>query len=229
MTVFIQYDEPKNVPRRRIIPDMSVLGKQYRTRAKAVFSALEAATPAPSGADIEVDGEMIHIPPDLFEVRDEIMVVRGEDIVPHVIEPSYGIDRMCYAVLEQAYDEDIADGETRVVMRLSPQIAPVQVAVFPLMTRDDLDTIAGEITRTFHKSGILAEYDDSGAIGRRYRRQDEIGTPFAITVDYDTKEDQTVTLRDRDTMKQIRIPITKLPETVGALVEGSITFTSLLL
>jgi glycyl-tRNA synthetase len=227
MTVFIQYDEPKKVPRRRIIPNMSVLGRQYRTKAKSVFTALETAIPTPSGADVEVDGEKIHIPPDLFEVRDEIVDVRGEDIVPHVIEPSYGIDRMCYAVLEQAYDEDTADGETRVVMRLLPQVAPVQVAVFPLMTRDDLDMIAGEITRTLHKSGILAEYDDSGAIGRRYRRQDEIGTPFAITVDYETREDNTVTLRDRDTMKQVRIPIIKLPAIVGALVKGNITFASL--
>ena len=175
-----------------------------------------------------MDGEKIHIPPDLFEVRDEIVEIRGEDIVPHVIEPSYGIDRMCYAVLEQAYDEDTAEGETRVVMRLLPQIAPVQVAVLPLMARDDLDTIAGEITRTLHKSGILAEYDDSGAIGRRYRRQDEIGTPFAITVDYETRENNSVTLRDRDTMKQVRIPITKLPETVGALLTGSTMFSSLI-
>jgi glycyl-tRNA synthetase len=134
---------------------------------------------------------------------------------------------MCYAVLEQAYDEDIADGEARTVMHLSPNVAPVQVAVFPLMTRDGLDTIAHEITRTFHRKGILAEYDDSGAIGRRYRRQDEIGTPFAITVDYDTKENNTVTLRDRDSMKQVRITIAKLPETIGALVDGSMTFTSL--
>jgi glycyl-tRNA synthetase len=95
------------------------------------------------------------------------------------------------------------------------------------MTRDGLDTIAHEITRLFHKKGILAEYDDSGAIGRRYRRQDEIGTPFAVTVDYDTKENNTVTLRDRDSMKQVRITIAKLPETMGALVDGSITFTSL--
>jgi len=227
MTVFIQYDEPKKIERRRIIPNMSVLGKQYRTKAKAIFNALMTAMPTPDGADIEVDGEKIHIPANLFEVRDEVIDIRGEDIVPHVIEPSYGIDRMCYAVLEQAYDEDIADGEARTVMHLSPNVAPVQVAVFPLMTRDGLDTIAHEITRTFHKKGILAEYDDSGAIGRRYRRQDEIGTPFAITVDYDTKENDTVTLRDRDSMKQVRITIAKLPETIGALVDGGITFTSL--
>jgi glycyl-tRNA synthetase len=229
MTVFIQYDEPKKTERRRIIPNMSVLGKQYRTKAKAIFAELETAIPTSEGADIEVDGEIIHIPSNLFEVRTEVIDLRGEDIVPHVVEPSYGIDRMCYAVLEQAYDADIADGETRTVMRLSPNVAPVQVAVFPLMTRDGLDIIADEITRTFHKRGILAEYDDSGAIGRRYRRQDEIGTPFAITVDYETKENNTVTLRDRDTMKQVRIPITKLPEIVRALVDGDITFTSLTL
>jgi glycyl-tRNA synthetase len=227
MTVYIQYEEPKKVRRRRIIPNMSVLGKQYRTKAKAVFAALEMAIPDANGADIEVEGEKIHIPSGLFEVRDEVIDVRGEDIVPHVIEPSYGIDRMCYAVLEQAYDEDTADGESRTVMRFSPKVAPVQVAVFPLMTRDGLDTIAREITRTLHKKGILAEYDDSGAIGRRYRRQDEIGTPFAITVDYETRDNQTVTLRDRDTMKQVRVAIDKLPETVAALVEGSITFASL--
>jgi glycyl-tRNA synthetase len=227
MTVFIQYDVPKKTERRRIIPNMSVLGKQYRTKAKAIFDALVTAIPTTEGADLEVDGEKIHIPANLFEVRDEVMEIRGEDIVPHVIEPSYGIDRMCYAVLEQAYDEDIADGEARTVMHLSPKVAPVQVAVFPLMTRESLDTIAHEITSTFHKKGILAEYDDSGAIGRRYRRQDEIGTPFAITIDYDTKENNTVTLRDRDSMNQVRIPIAKLPETIGALAEGSITFTSL--
>jgi glycyl-tRNA synthetase len=224
MTVFIQYDEPKKVPRRRVIPNMGVLGKQYRNKAKAIFDALATSTPTADGADVVVDGETIHIPADLFEVRDEIVDIRGEDIVPHVIEPSYGIDRMCYAVLEQAYDEDVADGEKRVVMRFSPKVAPVQVAVFPLMTRDGLEEIADGITRTFHKHGIMAEYDDSGAIGRRYRRQDEIGTPFAVTVDYDTKENNTVTLRDRDSMKQVRVAIEKLPSTVAALVEGTTKF-----
>ncbi len=227
MTVFIQYAEPKKVQRRRVVPNMGVLGKQYRQKAKAIFAALEHAEPTAEGADVTVEGETIHIPANLFQVRDEVVDVRGEDIVPHVIEPSYGIDRMCYAVLEQAYDEDTADGETRTVLRLSPAVAPVQVAVFPLMARDGLDTLAEEITHTLHGRGILAEYDDSGAIGRRYRRQDEIGTPFAITVDYDSKENHTVTLRDRDSMKQVRIAIDRLPETLCALVEGNVKFAEL--
>ncbi len=228
MTVFIQYDVPKKTERRRIIPNMSVLGKQYRTKAKAIFAALEAATPTSEGVNIDIGEEKIHIPANLFEVRDEVVEIRGEDITPHVIEPSYGIDRMCYAVLEQAYDEDIADGEKRIVMRLSPSVAPVQVAVFPLMSRDGLEVLAEKITQTFHKNGILAEYDDSGAIGRRYRRQDEIGTPFAVTIDYETKDNDTVTLRDRDTMSQVRIPVAELIETIGALIKGQITFASLL-
>jgi glycyl-tRNA synthetase len=87
--------------------------------------------------------------------------------------------------------------------------------------------IALEITRTLQKKGVLTEYDDSGAIGRRYRRQDEIGTPFAITVDYDSKEDHAVTIRDRDSMKQVRIAIDRIPGTVCALVDGSVTFASL--
>jgi len=227
MTVFIQYDTPKKIQRRRIIPNMGVLGKQYRQKAKAIFAALETATPTAEGADVTVDGETIHIPADRFEVRDEVVDIRGEEIVPHVIEPSYGIDRMCYAVLEQAYDEDTADGEKRTVLRLSPGVAPVQVAVFPLMARDGLDTLSEEITTTLQKQGILAEYDDSGAIGRRYRRQDEIGTPFAITVDYETKETNTVTLRDRDSMKQVRIAIDKLSETISALVRGDKKFAEL--
>ena len=228
MTVFIQYDVPQKAERRRIIPNMSVLGKQYRAKAKAIFAALETAIPTSDGADIEIGDEKIHIPAGLFEVRDEVIEIRGEDITPHVIEPSYGIDRMCYAILEQAYDEDIADGEKRTVMRLSPNVAPVQVAVFPLMSRDGLDILADDITRTFHTKGILAEYDDSGAIGRRYRRQDEIGTPFAVTVDYDTKDTNSVTLRDRDTMSQIRVPIADLTGTVEALIEGRILFATLL-
>jgi glycyl-tRNA synthetase len=227
MTVFIQYDKPKKTECRRIVPNMSVLGKQYRAKAKAIFAALKTAIPTQEGADIEIEGEKIHIPASLFEVRDEVTEIRGEDIVPHVIEPSYGIDRMCYAVLEQAYDQDMADGETRTVLRFSPKVAPVQVAVFPLMTRDGLDGIAYEITQTLHKTGILAEYDDSGAIGRRYRRQDEIGTPFAITVDYETKENNTITLRDRDTMLQVRIAIPESPETIRGLVDGKIFFATL--
>jgi glycyl-tRNA synthetase len=134
---------------------------------------------------------------------------------------------MCYAVLEHRYTEEDVAGEVRHVLQLPPLIAPVQVAVLPLMARDGLDVVAREIVGNLKNHGFLAEYDDSGAIGRRYRRQDEIGTPFAITVDYDTLEEKTVTLRDRDTMLQVRIAIDRIPDIIRSLVDGSTSFGEL--
>lgn len=226
-TVFIQDQTPKRVKRRRVVPDMGVIGPKFRGMAKSVIDALGKCEPGPDGATVIVGGEELFIPKELYEVREEEIDLPGEEVRPHVIEPSYGIDRMCYAVLEQSYDEEVVDGEERRVLRFPPLVAPIQVAVFPLMSRDGLDTIAESITHRLHEHHILAEFDDSGAIGRRYRRQDEIGTPFCITVDYDTKEDQTVTIRDRDTMAQARVPIDRLPEIVSDLIEGKRSFSGI--
>jgi glycyl-tRNA synthetase len=226
-TVFIQYDTPKRVRRRRVIPDMGALGPKYRGKAKAVADALATCEPGADGINVQIGDEEIFIPKDLYQVKEEEIDVPGEEIRPRVIEPSYGIDRMCYAVLEQSYDEEMVEGEERRVLRFSPLVAPIQVAVFPLMSRDGLDVIAEHITHRLHEHHILAEYDDSGAIGRRYRRQDEIGTPFCITVDYDTKEDQTVTIRERDSMKQVRVPMDRLPEIISGLIEGKGSFTDI--
>jgi glycyl-tRNA synthetase len=160
-------------------------------------------------------------------MREEEVEVRGVEVMPHVIEPSYGIDRMCYAVLEHAYAEEMVEGEVRRVMRFPRAVAPIQAAVFPLVNRDGLDRRAEEIHRDLIAAGFLAEYDDSGAIGRRYRRQDEVGTPFAITVDYTTMEDGTVTLRDRDSMAQVRIRRDALIPALRGLIAGTATFSSL--
>jgi len=145
--------------------------------------------------------------------------------MPHVIEPSYGIDRILYCTLEHAYEEEDVEGEIRKVLHLNPGVAPVQAAVFPLMNKDGLDTIARDITADLQKHGILAQYDDNGAIGRRYRRQDEIGTPYEITVDYDSLDDNTVTLRERDSMEQVRLPIAGVPETLTSLIRGTLPFS----
>ncbi|HVP95304.1 MAG TPA: glycine--tRNA ligase [Methanoregulaceae archaeon] len=226
-TVFIQYETPRRVKRRRVVPDMGIIGPKFRGKAKSVIDALCNCEPGPDGATIMAGDEELFIPKELYEVREEEVDLPGEEVRPHVIEPSYGIDRMCYAVIEQSYDEEDVDGEERRVLRFSPLIAPIQVAVFPLMSRDGLDVIAESITHRLHDHHILAEFDDSGAIGRRYRRQDEIGTPFCITVDYDTKEDQTVTIRDRDTMNQARVPVERLPEIVSDLIEGKRSFSGI--
>ena len=133
--------------------------------------------------------------------------VTNEKYVPYVIEPSLGVERMVLALLCNAYDEEEVDGETRVVMRFAPAIAPVKVAVLPLQKQlgEKAETIYFDLAKHFP-----CEYDLSGSIGKRYRRQDEIGTPFCVTVDFDTLEDNTVTVRERDTMSQVRIPVENL-------------------
>ena len=223
-TVFIPFDEVKRESRRQIVADMGALGPRFRGKAKAVADAIANSTPTEEGVYVEVGGEQVLITPDLYKVREVEIEVRGEEVMPHVIEPSYGIDRICYAVLENCFEEEEVDGEMRTVLHLPPEIAPVQVAVFPLMNRDDLDTIAWDLTTTLKHQGLQAEYDDSGAIGRRYRRQDEIGTPFAVTIDYDTREDRTVTLRDRDSMRQVRVVLDEVPELVRRLTSRTLLF-----
>lgn len=133
--------------------------------------------------------------------------VTNEKYVPYVIEPSLGADRAFLAFLCNAYDEEEIDGETRVVLHLHPALAPVKVAILPLQKQ--LVEKADEIFKTLSKK-YSCEFDLSGSIGKRYRRQDEIGTPFCVTVDFDTLEDNTVTVRDRDTMSQVRVRVDEL-------------------
>jgi glycyl-tRNA synthetase len=145
--------------------------------------------------------------------------------VPHVIEPSAGADRFTLAVLCEAYCEDeVPDAkgkmETRIVMRFHPRLAPIKAAIFPLVNKDGMDEVARKLYREL-KPHFNVVYDQSGAIGRRYRRQDEAGTPFCITVDGDTIKDGTVTIRDRDTLKQDRVPLSQVKAVIEkALVPG---------
>lgn len=138
----------------------------------------------------------------------------GEEFIPHVIEPSLGVERTILAVLLSAYTEEeapTADGktETRVVMKFPKEIAPVKVAVLPLSNKPELEKVANKIWKKLQPH-FATEYDDTQSIGKRYRRQDEIGTPYCITVDFDSLKDQKVTIRDRDTMKQDRVNISDL-------------------
>ena len=135
----------------------------------------------------------------------------GQRYVPYVIEPAAGADRAMLAFLVDAYDEDEIEGETRTVLRLHPQLAPVKVAVLPLVRKDGQPELAREVHRRLRER-LQTEYDEGGAIGRRYRRQDEIGTPWAVTIDHQSLQDQTVTLRDRDTLTQSRVSIDELED-----------------
>jgi glycyl-tRNA synthetase len=141
-----------------------------------------------------------------------------EHYFPYVIEPAAGADRATLAFLVDAYDEDVADGEPRVVLRLHPQLAPIKAAVFPLLRKDGQPEKAMAV-RNLLSRHFPVQYDQAGSIGRRYRRQDEIGTPFGVTIDHQTMQDDTVTLRDRDTMEQDRIPIDRLPGELKERIE----------
>ena len=144
--------------------------------------------------------------------------VTNEKILPTVIEYSIGADRLVLALLCEAYDEEtLENGETRVVMHFHPAIAPYKVAVLPL--QKNLSEKAREVYSLLSKE-FMCDYDEAGSIGKRYRREDEIGTPFCVTIDFDTLEDGTVTIRDRDTMEQIRLPITE----VANYVQNKIKF-----
>ena len=135
----------------------------------------------------------------------------GERFTPYVIEPSFGLTRSIMAFLMDAFTEDEAPNakggvDKRTVLKLDPRLAPVKAAVLPLSRNEDLSPKAKELANTLRKHWNI-DFDDAGAIGRRYRRQDEIGTPFCITVDFDTLEDNAVTIRERDTMSQERVPL----------------------
>ncbi len=142
-----------------------------------------------------------------------------ERIIPYVIEPSGGVDRTALAFLVDAYHEEEVEGETRVVLRFHPALAPIKVAVLPLSRNEKLVPPAQQLYHELRKCWMV-NYDDAQSIGRRYRRQDEIGTPFCVTIDFQTLEDNQVTIRERDTLRQIRVPIESLKATLEAKLSG---------
>jgi glycyl-tRNA synthetase len=145
------------------------------------------------------------------EKMEYVDTATGDRYIPYVIEPSAGADRGTLAFMVDAYDEETVEGRQRVVLRLHPRLAPVKVAVLPLVNKDGQPERARAIYEELREL-MSAEFDTGGSIGKRYRRQDEIGTPWGITVDHQTMEDETVTLRDRDSLEQIRLPIAQVAE-----------------
>lgn len=233
-TLFRQYEEPRTVTTARVDPDMSVLGPEYGETAADIAAALETlvenrpeAFTDTDQVTVTVDGEEYTVPVEHTGYTVEEVTEAGEHIYPNVIEPSFGVDRIVYTLLEHAYREDTIDGETRTYLALPPEVAPQTAAVFPLVADSALVDVARDLTRQLREAGIPVAYDDSGAIGRRYRRQDEIGTPFCVTVDRETLETETVTLRDRDSTRQVRVETATLSETIRKLRAGTTTFTEL--
>jgi len=227
LSVFVNFDKPIKRQKLVVKPDFKALGPRFKGKAKAVGEALKALGPEELKGDkirVMVDGETIEIESSLVSCESVEEEVRGEEIIPHVIEPSFGIDRILYTVLDHSYYEDAVDGETRAVLRFHPAVAPIEVAVLPLMDREELVFPAKKIQEELRGLGLRVDYDTSGSIGRRYRRNDEIGTPYEVTVDYETLEQGTVTIRDRDSMLQIRVPLGQVADKLQALLCKGLKF-----
>ena len=220
MTAFERFDEPREVTSEVVKPKYEVMGKLFKGDTKALAAKLTEVPPdavrGEAEVAVEADGRQITVPSSCYEVITRTEKASGVKLVPHVIEPSYGVDRILYAVLEHAYRE--VDGY--VTLSLKGMVAPIKVGVVPLMPRDGLDEIALVLYNSLVAEGIAAHYDESGSIGRRYARMDEVGSPCCVTVDYQTVEDGTVTLRDRDTKEQVRVNQSEIADAIRRAVGG---------
>jgi len=223
-TIFKEYDEPEVVEEAKVNPDMGYLGPEFGDKAGKIADQLQKlAENRPEVFEeeeitVEIDGEELSIPAEKCNYKVEKVKKSGEHIIPHVAEPSFGIDRIVYTVLVHAYDEDEVDDGQRTVMHFSEEVAPTEVAVFPLMDKEGLGEKAEEVADKLREEGFSVKYDDTGNIGRRYRRQDEVGTPLCVTVDYETLEEspESVTVRNRDSTEQERVEVSELVEELSS-------------
>lgn len=218
LNVFIEYDEPKKVKKTVVKPNLSKFGPVFKGDSPKIKQAIEEADPTEVMKAIEEDGKFVVELDKTYEVPEELLIfedveeeINGEKIIPHVIEPSFGIDRIVYSVLLHSFhtaeNEDDKD-----YFKFAKSIAPVQLGIFPLVNKEGPREIAIELTEKLRSHGFTVEYDASGTIGKRYARADEIGIPLAITVDFESLEDNQVTVRDRDTEQQERIDIDSLED-----------------
>ena len=230
LRVFIEYDEPKEIKKLAVKPNMGKFGPSFKGDAPKILKELEniGAEDVKQAMEnegifkLEIDDKSFELLPEHINFEEVEETVRGEKIFPHVIEPSYGIDRIVFSVLLHTFTEDKEN--EREYFKLPKDIAPVEVSVFPLLNKEELRKIAVRIRDDLREDGFIAEFDASGTIGRRYARSDEIGVPFAITVDHDSLEDNKVTIRNRDDLSQKRIPISDISQIVNDLLKYKIEF-----
>ncbi len=212
--------EPKVIEEHRVYPNPSRIREVYGSEAPLVLRALAGVNPEELVRELEGKGEVIvngfKVTKDMVFIKTEARKVNTESFIPHVIEPSFGIDRILYVTLENAYT--LIDG--RIVLKLPRDIAPITVAVLPIVSRGELIKVAKDIRMNLINEGITAIYDDNGTIGARYAKWDSLGTPLAVTIDADTLKDNTVTVRDRDSRAQIRVKIQDLVSVIRDLLKG---------
>lgn len=214
-----QFDEPKNEVREVLSPVSAIIGPAFKDRAGDVVDALSQLSELPEKFPFDLqlsDGSTVEIVSDMVNKRIEEVTLHGEWFTPHVIEPAFGIDRIVWHVLDHAFTETEKEGEPYSIMRLNSRVSPYDVAVLPLFDKSRMMEMSREvIARVNSIPGRKGEMDSSKSIGRRYARVDEIGVPWAVTVDHDSIEDGTVTIRRRDDQKQIRCSVDDLIDTLS--------------
>ena len=221
-----EYDTPIREERESLKPVGSVIGPEFRERAADVSSAISDLQKMPECFPFELelsDGKRFVIEETMVQRSSENIVINGEYFTPHVIEPAFGIDRIIWHILDHNFLEMEKEGESYAILSLSSAVSPYDIAIFPLFDKDGMDVMAREIFSSIKsETGIIANLDTSGSIGRRYARADEIGTPWAATIDHQSLKDKTVTIRRRDDQKQIRVGVDSLIQTLSSNSLGTL-------
>lgn len=214
------FETPVKESREVLKPDGSKIGPAFRERAPDVSAALSELKDLPERIPFTLslaDGTTVEIEEGMVTRVLEESTVSGEYFTPHVIEPAFGIDRIIWHILDHNYLESEKDGDEYTILTLEPSLAPYDVVVLPLFAKNGMDMMAREVLeRITSISGIVAEIDTSRSIGRRYARADEIGVPWAVTIDHQSLDDATVTVRRRDDQKQIRVDVDALIESINS-------------
>ena len=220
LRVFKEYENPVETEQLTVKLMMAKLGPAFKKEAGKVAELLAKADPEEVSASFKKSGFFMagdyKVLPEHVDVSCQKTVSRGKRFIPHVVEPSFGSDRLFYVALEYAYNVK----DDRVVMSFPRSIAPTQIGVYPLMSKDGLFEKSMDVRKILTQEGFSVEFDETGSIGRRYARADEAGIPLGITIDYDSLRDNTVTIRDRDSWKQVRSRINDLPELLRRYFRG---------
>ena len=218
------YEKPVKKKSEVLKPISSVIGPTFRGRAGEISSALSELQEIPSSFPFDLslsDGTIVQIGEDMVKSAVEDSVVSGEYFTPHVIEPAFGIDRIIWHILDHNFREVDKEGDGYTILSLNPAIAPADLVILPLFDKDGMDRMARSTQARINKfRGIISEKDTSRSIGRRYARADEIGIPWAVTIDHQSLEDSSVTIRRRDDQKQVRIDLEDL---ISGLKSGSLS------
>jgi glycyl-tRNA synthetase len=227
LRVYKEYPTPIEEDQLIVKPLMAKIGPVFKAEAAKAAALIVKAPAEEVAAQLQKNGFYMaggyKILPEHVEVSRQKCVVRGKRFFPQVVEPSFGCDRLFYVALEYAYGVK----DDRVVMSFPRGIAPTQLGVYPLVSKDGLAEKAREVHQLLVNEGLVAELDETGSIGRRYARADEAGVPLGVTVDYQTLKDCTVTIRDRDSWQQVRTSINSLPELLHKYFQEKINFTGL--